>query len=72
MPKTSVKQNSDLFYANANQSHVDCSCSYKLACVDVQFRKPFKLYPDQNIVHKFIIRVVKESKYCSPAMRKTF
>ena len=43
-----------------------------LICVSDKFRKSFKSYLGEYFVHKFIIWMVKESKYCSRVMKKYF
>ena len=41
VPENNGKQNPNESYTNEYQSHVCCSCSYILACVDNQLSKPF-------------------------------
>ena len=65
IPENNGKQNLDEIYMNKYQNHVGCSYGYKLACVDDQLSKPFRSYLGQDVVHKFISNMVKESKYCS-------
>ena len=52
------------------QNHIGGSFVYKVVCYDDQFIKPFKSYLGKDDVHKFIINMVKESKYCSCVMKK--
>ena len=52
------------------QNHIGGSFVYKVVCVDDQFIKPFKSYLGKDDVHKFIINMVKGSKYCSCVMKK--
>ena len=59
------KQNLDESYTNRYQNHVGCSFRYKLLCVVNQFSQPFKSYLGQGSLHKFIINIIKDSKYCS-------
>ena len=51
--------------------HVACSYGYKLVCVDDKFSKPFKSYLGEDTVYNFISSM-KESKYCSDVIKKTF
>ena len=72
IPKNNGRWNSDEPYANKCQNNVECGYCYKLVCVDDQFSKPFKLYLVQDAVHKFIINLFKQSKYCSHVMKNYF
>ena len=61
-------------YPYKNQNYVGCRFDHKLVCIDHQFSKPdlFNLDLGQDSVHKFIINMIKESKYCSHVMKKYF
>ena len=72
IPENNGKQNLHESYTNKHQNHVGRSYCYKLVCVDDQFSKPFKSYLCHYVVHKFLTAMVKESKYCSRAMKKRF
>ena len=54
------------------QNHIACSYGYKLVCVDNKFSKPFKTYLGNDAVYNFINSIIRESKYCSKAMKKHF
>ena len=64
------RKNPKKSYSTKHQKHIACSYSYKLICVDGKFRKPFNL--GKNEVYNFINSMIKESKYCSDVMKKTF
>ena len=57
-------------YTNKHQKHIACSYSYKLVCFDGKFSKPFNL--GKNAVYNSFNSLIKESKYCSDAMKKYF
>ena len=65
IPEDNGKQNSDESCRNKRQKHVACSYSYRLICVDDNFRKPFKSYLGKYAVYNFIISMIEESKYCT-------
>ena len=71
VPQNNGKQNPNESFTNKYQKHVACSYGYKLVCVDDKFSKPFKSYLGKYTVCNFINSMIRESKYCSDAM-KTF
>ena len=73
-PENSWKQNPDESYTNKNQNYIGCRFHRKLVYIDHQFSKPnlFNLDLGQDAVRKFIITMIKESKYCSHVMKKYF
>ena len=68
MEENNGKQNQNVSDTKKYQNHVPFSYGNKVACVNDQFSKLFKLGKDS--VYKFIIRVVKESIYCSRVRKK--
>ena len=71
-PEDNEKQNPEQFYINKYQKHIACSYSYKVACVNNHFSKPFKTYLGKYAVYNFINNMVEESKYCCDVMKKHF
>ena len=43
-----------------------------IICVDDKFSKPFKSYLGEDTVCNFISSIIRESIYCSNAMKKHF
>ena len=72
MPENNGKQNPKDSYTNNYQKHIACSYGCKLVCVDDKFSEPFKTYFGEYAVYNFINNIIKESKYCSEAMKKHF
>ena len=72
VPEDNGKQNLNESYVNKYQKHVACSYGYKLVCFDDKFSKPFKSYLSNDAAYNFINSMIKESKYCSDVMKKTF
>ena len=70
MPEDNVKKNPNEPYTNKYQKHVACSYGYRLICVDDKFNKPFKSNLGEDTVYNLISSVIKESKYCSYAIKK--
>ena len=72
VPEDSGKQNQVQTYKIKHQKHDVCSYVSKLVCAGDKFSKPFKSYPGEDTVYNFITSKLKESKYCSDAMKKHF
>ena len=70
VPEDNGNQNQNESYTNKYQKHVACSYGYILVCVEDKFSKLFKSCLSKNAVYNFISSMVKESKYCSTAMKK--
>ena len=51
-------------YAEKYQSHIPCSFTYKVVCVDDKFSKEIVLYRRKNAVHRFIEAILEEYDYC--------
>ena len=72
MPEDNVKKNPNESCTNKYQKHVACSYDYRLICVDDKFNKPFKSNLREDTVYNLISSVIKEIKYCSYVIKKTF
>ena len=72
MPQDNGKQNLEVPYTGRCQKHIACSCGYKLAFLDDQFSKPFKIYLGKDAVYNIINNMIEKSKYCSEVMKKHF
>ena len=72
MSEDNGKQNPNESYTNKYQKHVACSYGYKLVCVDGKINKSFNSYLGEDVVYNFNNSMVKESRYCSNAMKKHF
>ena len=57
-----LKSNSS--YTEKYQSHIPCSFTYKVVCIDNKFSKNVVLYRGKNAVYKFIEAILSEYKYC--------
>ena len=66
------KQNPDESYTHKYQKHVACSYGYKLVCANDKFSKSFKTYLGEDALYNFINCMIKEGKYCTDIMKKTF
>ena len=69
-PEDNGKQNLEKSYTNKYQKHFAWSYSYKLACADDKFCKPFETYLGKHSVYNFINYVIEKCKYCSDVMNK--
>ena len=72
VPEDNGKQNPEELYTNKYQKHVDCSCDYKLVCVDYKFSKPFKSYLGEDAICNFINGMIAESKYFTDITKNHF
>ena len=72
MSEDNGKQNPNESYTSKYQKHVACSYGYKLVCVDSKISKSFNSYLGEDVVCNFNNSMVKESRYCSNAMKKHF
>ena len=66
------KKNPEEYYTNKYQKHIACKYGYQLVCADDKFHKPFNTYLGKNAIHNFINSMIRESKYCSDAMKEHF
>ena len=69
VPENNGVQNQNESYTNKYQKYIDCSCGYKLVCVDDNFNKSFKTYLG---VYNFNNSMIKETRHCSEVMKKQF
>ena len=51
-------------YTEKCQSHIPCSFSCKLVCIDDKFSKPIVLYRGKNVTYRFIKAILGEYDYC--------
>ena len=65
-------KNSNTSYTEKYQTHISCSFSYKVVCVDDKFSKPIALYRGKNAVNKFIETILAEYDYCRGVIKKHF
>ena len=72
VPEDNGKQNPNKSYTYKYRKHVACSYGYKLVRVDDKFNKLLKLYLGEDAVYNFISSMIKESRYCSDMIKKTF
>ena len=72
MQEDNGKQTPEDNYINKYQKHIPSSYDYALVYVGDKFSKPFKIYLGKDSVYNFINYMIKESKYCSGAMKKLF
>ena len=56
-------KNNNASYNRKYQSHIPCSLTYKVVCIDDKFSKPVVLYKGKNAINKFIELILKEYKY---------
>ena len=60
-------------YTEANKTHEDCSCGYKVVCCnDDKYSKPIQTYRGENAVYKFMEKMLKEVEYCKGIIKKRF
>ena len=72
MPEDHRKPNPTESYTKKYQKHTACSYGYKLVCVDDKFSKAFKPYIGKDAVYNPLNNMIKQSKYCSQVMKKSF
>ena len=71
VPEFNGNQNPNESYTNKYQKHFAFSYSFKLACADDKFCKPFKSYLGEDAIYNFI-SLIEGSKYCKDVMKKHF
>ena len=58
------KDNSNVSYTKAHQTHVDCGYGYKVAChYDWKLSKRSKIYRGKGAVYKFMENMLEEVEY---------
>ena len=67
------KDNSNISYIKAYQTHVDCGYGYKVVChYDWKLSKVSKIYRGKGAVYKFLENMLKEIEYCNRMVKKHF
>ena len=67
------KDNSNVSYTKAYQTHVDCGYGYKVVChYDWQLSKRSKIYRGKGAIHKFMENMLEEVEYCKKMVKKHF
>ena len=60
-------------YTEAYQTHEDCGYGYKVVCCyDDKYSKPIQTYRGENLVYKFMEKMLEEVKYCKGVIKKRF
>ena len=68
VPQDNGKQNLEVSYTDRCQKHIACSYGYKLAYLNDQFSKPFKIYLGKDTVYNIMNNMIEKSKCCSEVM----
>ena len=68
VPQDNGKQNLEVSYTDRCQKHIACSYGYKLAYLNDQFSKPFKIYVGKDAVYNIMNNMIEKSKCCSEVM----
>ena len=67
------KDNSNVSYTKAYQTHVDCGYGYKVVChYDWKLSKRSKIYRGKGAVYKFMENMSEEVEYCKKMVKKHF
>ena len=59
-------------YTEKCQSHIPCSLSYKLVCIDDKVNKQIVLNRGKKVVYKFTKKILEEYDYCKKVIKKHF
>ena len=66
------KDESNVSYTKAYQTHIDCGYGYKVVChYDWKLSKISKIYRGKGAIHKFLENMLEEVEYCKRWSRKT-
>ena len=66
------KDNSNVSYTKAYQTHVDCGYGYKVVChYDWKLSKRSKIYRGKGAIYKFMENMLEEVEYCKRWLRDT-
>ena len=66
------KDNSNVSYTKAYQTHVDCGYGYKVVChYDWKLSKRSKIYRGKGAIYKFMENMLEEVEYCKKMLRDT-
>ena len=67
------KDNSNVSYTKANQTHVDCGYGYKVVChYDWKLSKRSKIYRGKGAIYKFMENILEEVEYCKKMVKRHF
>ena len=68
-----LKDNSNVSYTKAYQTHVDCGYGYKVVChYDWKLSKVSKIYRGKGAVYEFLENMLEEVEYCKKMVKKHF
>ena len=67
------KPNNDNSYTESYQKHTECSHGYKVMCFYYdKYSKPVQIYRGENVVYKFMEKMLDEVKYCKNVIKYKF
>ena len=67
------KDNSNVSYMKAYQTHVDCGYGYKVVChYDWKLSKRSKIYRGKGAIYKFMENMLEEVEYCKKMVKRHF
>ena len=67
------KDNSNVSYTKAYQTHIDCGYGYKVVChYDWKLSKRSKIYRGKGAVYKFMENMLEEVEYCKKMVKRHF
>ena len=67
------KDNSNVSYTKAYQTHVDCGYGYKVVChYDWKLSKRSKIYRGKGAEYKFMENMLEEVEYCKKMVKRHF
>ena len=67
------KEKEKISYSEAYQTHEDFGYGYKVVCCyDDKYSKPIQTYRGENVVYKFMEKMLKEVEYCKAVVKKKF
>ena len=65
--------NIDKSYTETCQNHKDCGYGYKvICCYDNKYTKPAQIYRGENVVYKFMEKMLEEVQWCRKMTKKHF
>ena len=66
-----MKDNSNVSYTKAYQTHVDCGYGYKVVChYDWKLSKRSKIYRGKGAIYKFMENMLEEVEYCKKMVKR--
>ena len=67
------KDESNVSYTKAYQTHIDCGYGYKVVChYDWKLSKVSKVYRGKGAIYKFLENMLEEVEYCKRMVKKHF